>query len=403
MKIAIMHSGNIGFFPRYYKFLSESIEKRGDTIKLFCPNSGRNNRNTLPNQVTFGTRLNWFIHHNLYNITGLQDIYSFIDTFHLIYLLKQYKPDVIHLNVVNDYMLNFPLFVNFTNKHNIPVVWTMHDCRAFTGRCSHFEEFKCMRWKNGCGHCPLPKQYGASWLDNSSIQWHLRNKYIYRFKQLLVITPSQWLLNYVKDSLLNKFPMKCIYNGVDIDIFSKPSSFNFKEKYKLQGKTIILGLALNMDRLKGLDYFIRLSKDLPPKFQIVLVGGVRNNDISKIPSNIILLPRTTSVEELAAIYQAATIFVNPTLIDNFPTTNIEALASGTPVVTFQTGGSAESIDKNSGISVPKGDYNALIRAIQEIAENIHIYSRENCLLRAQQFSLKQFDKYVDLYHQLILQ
>lgn len=401
MKIAIMQSGNMGFFPRYYKFLSESIKKREDEVRLFCPNSGRNKRNVLPNQTTFGSRVNWFIHSRLLKITGLQDIYSIIDTVHLIHLLKQYKPNVIHLNVVNDCMLNFPLFVHYVNKHKISVVWTMHDCRAFTGACSYFDEFECFRWKNGCGNCPSTKKYKTSYFDNSALQWKLRRKYIYKFDKLHIVTPSLWLLKYVKESLLNIYSAECIYNGIDISLFSKSYPFDFKKKHRLEHKKIILGLALNIGFRKGLDTFIQLSQDLPTEHQIVLVGGINAEDSHKIPSDIIVLPLTTSIEELATIYQSATVFVNPTLMDNFPTTNIEALASGTPVITYQTGGSAESIDSKSGISVPKGDYSALLQAIIYLSKNIDLYSKDNCLSRAQQFSLLQFDKYVDLYHNVI--
>ena len=225
MKIAIIHAGNVGFFPKYYYGISDSIKKNGDNVKLFVPNSGRNKRNTLSNQSTFGTRFNWFIHYNLYKLTGIQDTFSFFATLNLIRKIKKYSPDIIHLNLINDKILNIPLFVRYVNKNNIAIVWTMHDCRAFTGQCPYFDEVDCFRWKTGCGKCPICEAK----IDNTNITWNIRRKWETKIKRMVIVTPSKWLANYVKQSFLKNYPVEVIYNGVDIDGFSKDTKLDVRK------------------------------------------------------------------------------------------------------------------------------------------------------------------------------
>lgn len=401
MRIAVIQSGNSGFFPRFYKSLKSSAEKSEDDLRLFCPNIGVNRRLQLDDQITFGSKYNWFIHYHLYKIFGLQDVFSFFDTCDLIRKLKAFKPDVIHFHVVNAWIINFPLLIHYINKHNIKVIWTMHDCRAFTGRCAYFDEVNCDKWLNGCGKCPQKELYWPTLIDASALQWCLRKNFLNRINNLHIVTPSEWLANFVKLSFLKKYPVEVIYNGLDLARFNTT-----KHDAKIDAipidKTVVLGVAANWEYRKGLGFFKSLAKDLPMNYQIVLVGTMNNDNVSTIPENVICWGKTSSSDEMVALYQRASVFVNPTLADNFPTTNIEALASGTPVVTFITGGSAESIDHNSGMAVKQGDYEALKDAIIHVCTHRHdIFTRENCMKRSESFSLKQFDKYIELYHSVL--
>lgn len=398
MKIAIIQSGNSGFFPRFYKLLCNAIEENKDKCILLVPNSGRNKRCTLPNQIIWGTRFNWFIHSICYRITGLQDIFSLFETFHLIYILKHQKPDVINFNMINDKCLNIPLLVRYINKHNIPIIWTMHDCRAFTGQCSYFDEIGCYKWKNGCGQCPQCE----TWIDNTKTQWKIRKKWNTAFKHLTIVTPSEWLASFVKNSMFEGHTVKVIYNGVDTNNFSRKTDLNIRIKYNIgKSKKIVLGCAINWESRKGLTYFEHLSEMLLDNYQIVLVGNIRNDIKEKLTSkNIICVGRTSSIEEMIAWYQEADVFCNPTLADNFPTTNIESLASGTPIVTFRTGGSPEAIDEHTGIIVEKGDIQALCDAVIKVAENRNYYTSEKCIIRSKSFSKEQYQHYVKLYHEI---
>lgn len=396
MKIVVLHSGNIGFFPRFYNSLVNSIKRHGDDAYLVAPNSGRNKRRILYNQTLYGERLNWFIHAAIYKITGLQDIFSIIDTLCLLRVLKKITPDVIHLNVVNDKILNMPLFVHYINKHKIRVVWTMHDCRAFTGQCPYFDEIDCSRWKTGCGKCPQCETK----IDSTSAVWKIRKKTALKINNLTIVTPSKWLASFVRESFFCDSNLQVIYNGVDTAAFSKTTDINVFDAYGLkQGKKIVLGCAIFWENRKGLIYFERLAQILPDEYQIILVGNIEDKVKLRLMSkNIICTGQTKNLDEMVALYQSANVFCNPTMADNFPTTNIEALAAGTPVVTFNTGGSPEAIDENTGIVVEKGNLKELCSSIIKIVENKDKYSYDNCIKRSKLFSCKQYDQYVEIYH-----
>jgi len=399
MRIAILHSANLGFFPRFYKDLCSSADRAGDEIMCFSPNSGQNRRRLLDKQTLWGYPWNWFVHYSIYKWTGIQDLWSPLSTLDLIRKLKAYNPDVVHMHVVNQCDTCMPLLIKCLNRLRVPVVWTFHDTRTITARCASFEEDQCFQWQNGCRKCTPNAILSKSKINSVRLQWKLKRKWFNNINNLTIVTPSQWLADHVKNSFLKDKPLKVINNGIDTTEFSKPVDIQIPVLDGIKDK-IILGVAVGWAPRKGLDSMIWMSKHLPEGYQIVLVGGIQPDQVKKIPENIICLPRTNSKEELIAIYQRADVFVNPTLADNFPTVNIEALGAGLPVVTFKTGGSAECLDETCGIGVEKGNNEALLNAIFEVCSNPDKYSRENSIKQSQCFSLKQFDKYIELYHQL---
>ena len=398
MKIVIIQSGNSGFFPRFYKSLAHAIEQNHDECILMVPNSGRNKQCILPHQYVWGTRLNWFIHSRWYKITGLQDIFSVFGTLHLLYLLRKHKPDIIHFNIINDKCLNIPLLVRYINKHHIAVVWTMHDCRAFTGQCSYFDEVNCSHWKNGCGNCPQCE----TWIDNTHRQWQLRQQWHTAFENLTIVTPSQWLASFVKESIFKKNQVEVIYNGVDTNKFIQKPNCNIYSKYHIdKKKKIVLGCSIHWESRKGITYFEQMAELLPKDYQIVLVGNISEDKKRYLTQkNIICIGRTSTLDEMVAWYQSAAVFCNPTLADNFPTTNIESLAAGTPIVTFQTGGSPDALDRNTGIVIEQRNLQQLCEAVKQVANHRDIYTIENCQKRSLLFSNEQYKQYVQLYHQI---
>ena len=216
---------------------------------------------------------------------------------------------------------------------------------------------------------------------------------------LTIITPSEWLAGLVKESFLKDYPVKVIHNGIDLSIF-KPTESDFRAKYNCEDKFILLGVAFGWGKRKGLDVFIELSKRLDERFQIVLVGTDENVD-KQLPNNIISIHRTQNQKELAEIYTAADLFVNPTREENFPTVNIEALACGTPILTFKTGGSPEILDETCGCVVGKDDVEGLHGEINRIYTE-KSFSKEACLARAAKFDMNdKFEEYVDLYNDIL--
>ncbi len=307
--------------------------------------------------------------------------------------LEDIKPDIVHLHNIHSHNVHLGILFDYLKRNKIKVYWTFHDCWAITGYCMHFDMVGCEKWKTSCHNCSQRKDF--SWFIDKSRHLFEKKKELFNGLDLTIITPSKWLANKVKQSYLKNYPIEVINNGIDLSVF-KPTNGNFKERYKIEGKTVILGVAFGWGYKKGLDVFIELSKRLNEKYKIVLVGT--NEQVEKtLPDNILSIRRTQNQKQLAEIYSSADVFVNPTREDTFPTVNIEALACGTPVVTFNTGGSPEILDESCGIVVEKDDVYALEKAIVRIVEE-KPFLFENCLNRAKNFnSSEKFLDYVKLY------
>lgn len=279
--------------------------------------------------------------------------------------LDEYSPDLIQLHIMHGYYINLEELFTYIKKKNIPVVWTFHDCWAFTGHCPYFDLVGCEKWKVGCERCPQKKHHPTSWvMDNSKWNWNKKKELFTGVENLTIVTPSEWLAGLVRQSFLEKCRIEVINNGINIDSF-KPTYSDIHGKYKIQNKEIVLGVSSSWAKSKGLDDFVELSKMLPSKYQVILVGLTQEQK-SNLPDNIIGFTRTDSVQELAELYTAAFIFVNPTYEDNYPTTNLEALACGTPVITYRTGGSVEAVEKcGGGVVVEQGNVKGILGAIEK--------------------------------------
>ena len=305
------------------------------------------------------------------------------------------KPDILHLHNLHGYYINFPMLFDYIKTNNIKTIWTLHDCWAFTGHCAYFDMVGCNKWEAQCRKCIQKSGYPKSFIDKSKKMFNIKRQCFTGVKDLTIVTPSQWLANLVKRSYLRNYDVKVIHNGIDLDIF-KPTESDFRSKYVLFDKKIILGVAFQWEERKGLDVFVELAKRLSNEYQIVLIG-VDEKVQKTLPKNIIAISRTNSQMELAQIYTVADVFVNPTRQENFPTVNLESLACGTPVVTFDTGGSSETIDESDGIVVAKNDVDAMVNAIKEVCKDSR-FSENVCIKRAAQFNASnQFQRYVDLY------
>lgn len=331
----------------------------------------------------------------LAKLTGRHGCYSYFATHKLIEKIKQIKPDVIHLHNIHGWYLNWKMLFNYLKNADIPVVWTLHDCWSFTGHCPHFMAVGCEKWKTGCYECPLYKLYPGCFFDDSEKQYVLKRNCFTGVPNLTVVTPSQWLMDLVKQSYLKDYDTVVVNNGIDLTKF-KPRISRFREKYGLVDKTVLLGVAFDWSTHKGIDDFKRLAEELPKEYAIVLVG-VSATVAKELPGRIIAIACTQDQEGLAEIYSAADLFVNPTLEDNFPTVNLEALACGTPVITYRTGGSPECLTEKCGKVVPYKNYEALRNAILEM-KNAKKIMTQACTEWAQHFGREDaYKKYIELY------
>ncbi len=314
--------------------------------------------------------------------------------------IERIKPDIINIHNLHGYYINVKILFEYLSKINIPVVWTFHDCWPFTGHCSHFMRFNCNKWKTGCFSCPNRGGYPKSmFLDNSKNNYKRKKNLFTKINEMTIVSPSNWLSDFVKESFLMQKHILTINNGTDLNAF-KPINNNLKSKLGLKNEKIIIGVASVWTQAKGLHDFIKLSELMSNEYKIILVG-LNKKQKEYLPANIIGIERTESVHELAELYSMADVFVNPTYSDNFPTTNIESLACGTPIITYKTGGSPEAVDEKTGIVVEQGNINKLKEAIELVAKNKGEYS-ENCRERAVNLYNKQdrFNDYIKLFNSL---
>lgn len=346
--------------------------------------------------IKIGTNLDNYMHVAKTRLLDKHGFGSTKATKEFIEKAKKYNPDVIHLHNIHGYYINIELSFNYLKEANKPVVWTLHDCWAFTGHCSHFDYVKCEKWREGCNNCPQKGRYPMSLLmDKSKSNYERKRGLFTGIKNMTIVTPSKWLADLVNQSFLKEYEVKVINNGIDLNVFSRKDLNIFKRKYNIENKFIILGVANIWDKRKGFKYFLELSKLIDSNSKIVLIG-LNDKQLQKLPQNVIGVKRTSNIRELAEIYSAADVFVNPTLEENFPTTNLEALACGTPIITFNTGGSVESVDESCGIIVEKGNIEGLVESINKVKSDK--FDKGNCVKKAEMFDKNErFNEYINLY------
>lgn len=373
--------------------IAKKIEANGDECIIAY------GRNSAPQDVAsykIGSETHVKLHGILSRITDRQGFYGATATKKLIEKIKDYNPDIIHLHNIHGYYLNVKTLFDFLKEYNKPIVWTLHDCWAFTGHCAHFSFEKCDKWKTECHSCPLKKEYPSSLLmDNSKKNFIDKRNLITQLKNVNIVTPSHWLASVTKESFMGKYPITPIYNGVDLEIF-RPTESKFREKYGVESKQIILGVANVWTEKKGLKDFYRLNEKLSDKQVIVLVG-LDDNQVASLPKGIIGIKRTSSIEELAEIYSAADVFVNPSREETMGLTTAEALACGTPAVVYDETAVPEVVDENCGVVVKAGNVDELHKAINDIS-----FSAQACMNRATTFEKdKQYNKYYELYKEIL--
>lgn len=354
----------------------------------------------IDEHYTWGSIKENKIHYYLGSIFGLNGFFSKKGTRDLIENIKNFDPDIIHLHNFHKFCLNIPMFFDFLRNSNAKIVWTLHDCWSFTGGCSYFDIAACEKWKTGCGHCQQLNRYPKSILDSTKFMYKYKKNIFTDIKNLTIVTPSWWMAKLVQQSFLKDYPIRVINNGIDLKVF-KPTPSIFREKHNIPlNQVMLLGVAFDWGIRKGLDIFVQLSKILDDSiYRIVLIGT--NDELDKkIPKNVISIHRTQNQTELAEIYSAADFFVNPTREDNFPTVNLEAIACGTPVITFNSGGSPECIDEKTGIVVQVNDVKGLVSILEKVRKQ-NYFSKTDCLKRANCFDKNdKFKEYIELYEDI---
>src|SRR5690554_947106 len=355
---------------------------------------GRGKRPSKSNLIKIGNKKDVYLHGIRTLLFDQHGLGSKGATQSLLENIKLIDPDVIHLHNIHGYYLNYQILFDYIKAQNIPVVWTFHDCWPFTGHCAHFGD--CTKWKTQCKNCPCSNKYPKSFVNRSFKNFNDKKEAFQGVENLTIITPSNWLKNLVKQSFLKDYKVQVINNGIDLEVFQPP-------EVKVNEK-IIIGVANVWPKSKGLDDLVKLREILDTEIQIVLIG-LSEGQIKSLPKNMVGISRTENIEELAAWYRKATVFVNPTYLDNFPTTNLEALACGTPVITYKTGGSPESINNTIGEVVEQGNLELLKKAVERFIDKENIQDlMDACRNHAIQYFDKdeRFQEYVNLYEHIAL-
>lgn len=372
-----------------------AYSKGRDGVELSCRS----------HKIPVGNKIDTALHGLATRLLDCHGLASAKATKDLIEQIEAIKPDIIHIHNIHGYFLNYRVLFEYLAKSDIIVVWTVHDCWLYTGHCYHYSFAKCDKWMTGCGKCPQKHLFPTSWLADRSARNFRDKKMAFTSipRERMVIVPvSEWIRGEMSRSFLKDCEYRVIHNGIDLNVFTIRETQAVKDKYGLNDKRVYLGLASIWSTEKGWDDFMEMSKHLNEDEVIVLVG-VDKAQIDNLPKNVIGITRTENIAQLAELYSAADVFVNPTWQDNYPTVNLEAISCGTPVVTYRTGGSVEAITDQTGVVVEQGDVKGLLNTAREVASRGKEYYQEPCRKYALQ-NFKKENRYVDylkLYDELV--
>lgn len=374
--------------------IMDLLKKNGNDVKALYGTGGHSHN---ADAVKVSGKLGYYFHNAASRLTDHAGLYSWAATRKMIREIKAFQPDLIHLHTLHGFYVNYEMLFRFLKEADIPVVWTLHDCWAFTGHCTHFSQAKCTQWQRECRDCKLLHRYPQCYWRGDVKRNFLRKKNTFTgVKNLTITTPSQWLADQVSRSFLRDYPRTVIPNGIDRRIFC-PQPSDLRKKYRLEYKKIVLGVANVWNAHKGLSDMLTLADRLGSAYQVILIG-LTERQLPDIPANVLGLLRTANQTELAQWYSAADVFVNPTYEETFGLTTVEAQACGTPVVVYRTDGCPETVAPGNGRLVPQGDMQALEDAVRDIT---------NGSCRADPQRAAQFDKdavyqdYLGLYENVL--
>ena len=353
--------------------------------------------------IPVGGRLDLLVHWLATRLFDAHGLASKQATRQLIRRIREIDPDIVHIHNVHGYFLNYPLLLSYLAERGKPVVWTVHDCWLFTGHCYHYAAAGCDKWQTQCYDCPQKRAFPKSCLlDRSRRNFEQKRHALTAVPNLTLVTVSDWMRREVAKSFLMEVPCRVIHNGIDLVVFQPRTEDGIQERYSINAKNYILAVASIWLSEKGIEDLVRLAGLLAPDEGLVIVGRIAEEQKASFPANVTFIPRTENAVALAALYSEALALVNPTWQDNYPTVNLEAIACGTPVVTYRTGGSVESVTEQAGFVVEHGDVEGLAACIREIRTLGKEHYSETCREYARQhFDKKErFEDYIRLYESL---
>lgn len=373
-----------------------------------------------------GGKLDTYAHAALSRLTDREGFFSRRATKKLVRQLQLYQPDLIHLHNLHGHYLHLPTLFAYLKKANLPVVWTLHDCWAYTGHCAYYttavdapligpvkrrraeqHTVGCDRWQNGCGQCVLSRAYPSSWFaDQSARNWKEKRELFCHLPYLVLTTPSEWLRDEVKQSFLKDYPVYVLPNGIDLEAFKPCQSDEFMydavRSYGLdrtEGKKLVLSVAAVWDERKGLEDLIELAEKLGPDYCVAAVG-LDQQQMEALPKgSIIGVKRTGNLNDLCALYTAADVYVSASREETMGMTLVEALACGTQVICYDATAMPEIVTPEVGETVPLGDIDTLAQTVRRLCDQPK--DAQACRARAAEYDAQdRFRAYLELYENM---
>lgn len=351
-----------------------------------------------PFAYRIGTPVERKLHGAMRKLLDAEGCGSVLGTRQLIREMRAFAPDLIHLHNLHGCYLNLAMLFDELAAMNKPVVWTLHDCWPFTGHCAYFDYVGCDRWQSQCHDCPQKASYPTCiGLSRAKQNFERKKQLFTQLQNLTFVAPCQWMTQPLSQSFLKRYPVRVIPNGVNLTVF-KPVDSDLRTHYGIGEKKIVLSVASEWDERKGLRYLLEARQKMGSEYCFVVIG-LSEQQAADLPDGMIGLTHTANADELAAWYTATDCLANPTMEDNMPMVNLEALACGTPVAVFATGGCPEAVGE-CGQVIPQGNVDALCEAIRQLCQRKPDL-RSLCLKRAKDFdSRKTFQSYLELYKEL---
>lgn len=391
---SVYGSGSTG---RICAHLASAVMKAGDQCLTAY---GRGTKKPQDGEQLFRIGTNWDVrlHGAATRLLDAHGLASRSATEKFLVELRRFDPDIIHLHNIHGYYLQYELLFDALRQLDRPVLWTLHDCWPFTGHCAYFDAASCDRWKTGCGACPQHRSYPASfWLDASARNWRRKKAAFSGLKQLTIVTPSHWLAELVGESFLGEYPTEVIPNGVDSSVFRPRPESELQRVLPegVQPGQYLLGVANEWEPRKGLKDFIALADRIQDTDLKILLVGLNETQLRDLPGTVCGIRRTSSADALAALYSGSAAYLNLTYEENYPTTNLEAAACGTAVISYSSGGSAETLCAHSR-AVQTGD----LDEIEDIVRRLPLSPRSDAPCPALDEE-HCFARYLDLYHRIL--
>ena len=324
---------------------------------------------SICNTYKIGSTCDTIIHTLKSRISDSEGLHSINATKKLIDQLESFSPDIIHLHNIHGHYISYQILMQWLKDYDIPIVWTMHDCWAFTGHCCHYTANKCDKWKNDCLDCKYSYTYPRSISSQSERNFELKHELFSSLPDLTIVAVSNWLANELRQSFLNRFPIEVIHNGIDTEIF-KPMPRSSNSKFR------ILGVASHWSENKNIEFFNHLANKISTDEEIIIVGDIPMKRRLQLHKNITHIGNFRSAEKLAEIYSSADVFINPSREETFGMTTAEAMACDTPVIVNNATALPEVITPETGYAIDLDDIDAVYNILQHIKNNPNRFA--NC-------------------------